>query len=135
MSTAGALFTDLSAAVTSSSLALAATAHRALNPLPSITMAFARVDGGKQLLAWNKADAQAVNERVVQVLMMGLRAVRGGYLCRVQEAELKYMVAFYDPQVCVYKLVQSAGSCSWLRSRWCVSWYFAFTQCGACPVR
>jgi hypothetical protein len=62
-------------------------------------MVFARVDGGKQLLSWNKADAQAVNESVVQVFMQGLRAVRGGYPCRVQEGELKYMVAFYDPQV------------------------------------
>jgi hypothetical protein len=60
---------------------------------------FARVDGGKQLLAWNKADALAVNEGVVGVLLAALRAVRGGYLCRVQEGELKYMVAFYDPQV------------------------------------
>jgi hypothetical protein len=117
---AGALFADLSAAVTSSSLALAAAAHRALNPLPSITMAFARVDGGKQLLSWNKGDAQAVNERVLQVLMMGLRAVRGGYLCRVQEGELKYMVAFYDPQVCAI-VEKSLGSyknvsiCVWAR--------------------
>lgn len=97
---AGALFADLSAAVAGTSLALAAAAQRALSPLPSITMAFARIEGGKQLLAWNKSDAlDVVNEKVVAALMAGLRAVRGGYLCRVQEGELKYMVAFYDPQV------------------------------------
>lgn len=94
------MFADLSAAVTSSSaLGLAAAAQHSLNPLPSIAMVFARVDGGKQLLARDKAEGYALNDVVVGVLMKGLRAVRGGYLCRVQEAELKYMVAFYDPQV------------------------------------
>jgi hypothetical protein len=38
---------------------------------------------------------------VVTFGLSGLRAVRGGYLCRVQEGELKYMAAFYDPQVCL----------------------------------
>lgn len=37
---------------------------------------------------------------IVETLKDALRAVNGGYLCRDQKMELKYMVAFYDPQVC-----------------------------------
>jgi hypothetical protein len=32
-------------------------------------------------------------------LTLALRTIPGGYLCRVQEGEFKYMVAFYDPSV------------------------------------
>jgi hypothetical protein len=32
-------------------------------------------------------------------LILALRTTPGGYLCRVQEGEFKYMVAFYDPAV------------------------------------
>ena len=40
-----------------------------------------------------------VQKIMVSTLVRALRAVPGGYLCRVQEGDFKYMVAFCDAQV------------------------------------
>jgi hypothetical protein len=68
-------------------------------PLPDITMVFARVDGGKQLMLRDKTEGLLVNDMVLAVITEALKAVPGGYLCRVQDGEMKYMVAFHAAQV------------------------------------
>eukprot|EP00775_Hariotina_reticulata_P008470 gene8470-8653_t len=65
---------------------------------PDIAMVFARVDGGKQLMLRDKTEGLLVNGTVLAVIAEALKAVPGGYLCRVQDGEMKYMVAFHDAQ-------------------------------------
>jgi hypothetical protein len=56
---------------------------------------FAAVEGAKSLLRWRRAaEAAAVAPLLRRVMAAALDAVPGGYLCREQEGELKYMLAF-----------------------------------------
>eukprot|EP00775_Hariotina_reticulata_P010840 gene10840-10996_t len=65
--------------------------------LAPVTVVFAAVDKGK-LLVQTKQDVAAVVHRTLAKLMQALLlCMQDGYLCREQEAVLKYMVAFRDP--------------------------------------
>ncbi len=67
--------------------------------LPPITMAFAIVDGGKTFAARHRRDVRRVNDVCAACIRSCLRVVPGGYLCRLQDGDLKYMVAFASPEV------------------------------------
>lgn len=72
-------------------------------PLPTVTMVFAVVEGGKALIRKKPEVARLVHNtigRIVHMLLMALPDRDGrqdGYLCRQQEGVLKYMLAFREP--------------------------------------
>lgn len=96
---AGALFADLSAGMAGGSGRVHSVARA--TPLPTITMVFARAEGGKQLMLRDKAEGAAANALLLAGLVSALRAVPGGYLCRVQDGEMK----------CAGRAEQQNGSC------------------------
>lgn len=67
--------------------------------LPPITMAFCIADNGKAYVARYRRDARRVHDIIAACINAALRLVQGGYLCRMQDGDLKYMVAFAAPQV------------------------------------
>lgn len=69
---------------------------------PPMTMAFCAVEGAKALAARSRRDAKAVHDVCLGCVRNTLRYVRGGYLCRAQPGELKYLVAFADAEVAVH---------------------------------
>ncbi|GLI65643.1 hypothetical protein VaNZ11_009242 [Volvox africanus] len=66
--------------------------------LPAITMAFAIAEGGKTYATRYRRDVRRVNDVAAACIRACLRVVSGGYLCRLQDGDLKYMVAFATPQ-------------------------------------
>ena len=79
-------------------------------PLPLVTVAFCVVDGGKQYAAWNKADVHSVHDELMTIMHGVLTQIPGGYFVRHQEGELRYMVAFDEPQVHGRSLAMACGS-------------------------
>lgn len=58
-------------------------------------MVFAAVEGARGMMRWRRAaETRTVARLLRRVLLAALDAVPGGYLCREQEGELKYMLAF-----------------------------------------
>lgn len=67
--------------------------------LPPVTMVFCIVEGGKYYAATKSRN----NARLVHIICSAciretLRHVKGGYLCREQDGDLKYMVVFHDSE-------------------------------------
>lgn len=67
--------------------------------LPPMTMVFAMVDGGKQFAVLHRKDARQVHKVIAACIQNTLRRTEQGYLCRMQDGEMKYMVAFHNPSV------------------------------------
>ncbi|WIA41351.1 hypothetical protein OEZ86_004944 [Tetradesmus obliquus] len=70
-------------------------------PLPDVTLVFASVADSLSFTAkQSRATVRGVHAAIVRVLLAQMEAVAGGdgYLCRCQEGDLKYMVAFEQPQ-------------------------------------
>ena len=73
-----------------------------VSPLGPVTLVFAKVEGGSD---WRAVQARSEAEQVSQVqdailriILTALQDVPGGYLCRVQDGEFKYMLAFDTAQ-------------------------------------
>ncbi|GIL61956.1 hypothetical protein Vafri_16318 [Volvox africanus] len=66
--------------------------------LPAITMAFAIAEAGKTYAGKYRRDVRRVNDVAAACIRACLRVVSGGYLCRLQDGDLKYMVAFASPE-------------------------------------
>jgi class 3 adenylate cyclase len=63
--------------------------------MPPVTLVFAAVEGAKALArARREADVRALAAVLGTTLLATLEAFPGGYLCRQQEGDLKYMLAF-----------------------------------------
>ncbi len=61
---------------------------------------FCMVDGAKDWKPLSDKGRRGRVQRVIKdVFINTLMAVRGAYLCRYQEDEFKYMVAFPEPEV------------------------------------
>ena len=69
-----------------------------LLPLPPVTMVFMAIESPDQLVRRRRSFTPAVQALLSRVVRDSLRRV-GGYLCRVQEGDLKFMVAFANPVV------------------------------------
>lgn len=69
--------------------------------LPPVTIVFCSVDGAARaaLRAGAPAAAQTVHCLLRDCVLQTLRAFLGGYLCRDQEGELRFLLAFNTPQV------------------------------------
>eukprot|EP00775_Hariotina_reticulata_P004431 gene4431-4686_t len=65
--------------------------------LPPVTMVFAAVEGGKDLVRRKEHVAQHVHCALRWMMQVLLLALPDGYLCREQEGVLKYMLAFRSP--------------------------------------
>lgn len=80
--------------------AAAAFGLDASSTIPAITMVFCMVDGAKDWKVLHDKRMRAdIQQKMRDVLINTLMAVKGGYMCRLQEDEFKYMVAFPDPEV------------------------------------
>jgi len=66
--------------------------------LPNITMVFSIVDGGKTYAKSHRKEARDIHRIIESVIRSTLRQIPGGYLCRLQDGDLKYMVAFPTAQ-------------------------------------
>eukprot|EP00775_Hariotina_reticulata_P005596 gene5596-5834_t len=64
--------------------------------LPPVTMVFAAVDGGINLVRKKKQVAKVVHMSVTRLMQATLLALPDGYLCREQDGVLKYMLAFKE---------------------------------------
>lgn len=94
-----------------------------LQPLPPVTMVFMAVEGPEQLVRRRRPFTPLVQSLLNRVVRDALRRL-GGYLCRVQEGDMKFMVAFGDPvtalewcllvQVRRLAVLGSAAAC-WVR--------------------
>lgn len=67
-----------------------------LQPLPPVTMVFMAVEGPEQLVRRRRTFTPVVQSLLSRVVRDALRRL-GGYLCRVQEGDMKFMVAFASP--------------------------------------
>lgn len=67
-----------------------------MQPLPPVTMVFMAVEGPEQLVRRRRPFTPVVQALLSRVVRDALRRL-GGYLCRVQEGDLKMMVAFASP--------------------------------------
>eukprot|EP00775_Hariotina_reticulata_P005277 gene5277-5512_t len=65
--------------------------------LGPVTMVFAAVHGGKSLVRKKEQAAHVVHNTLQRIMQAVLLALPDGYLCREQEGELKYMLAFQEP--------------------------------------
>eukprot|EP00775_Hariotina_reticulata_P013223 gene13223-13354_t len=65
--------------------------------LPPVTIVFAAVQGGKQLVQRKERAAAVVHQALSKVMQVVLLALPDGYLCREQEGALKYLLAFKEP--------------------------------------
>lgn len=69
-------------------------------PLPDVTIVFASVVGASSYaLKRSRSDTKFLNKAIRRCMLRQLMAMPGGdgYLCRCQEADLKYMIAFENP--------------------------------------
>eukprot|EP00775_Hariotina_reticulata_P005600 gene5600-5838_t len=64
--------------------------------LPPVTMVFAAVDGGVNLVRKREQVAKVVHRVVTRLMQAVLLALPDGYLCREQDGVLKYMLAFKE---------------------------------------
>lgn len=71
-------------------------ASHAMLPLPPVTMVFMAVEGPEQLVKRRRPFTPVVQGLLNRVVRDALRRL-GGYLCRVQEGDMKFMVAFASP--------------------------------------
>lgn len=67
-----------------------------MQPLPPVTMVFMAVEGPEQLVRRRRTFTPRVQVLLSRVVRDALRRL-GGYLCRVQEGDMKFMVAFASP--------------------------------------
>eukprot|EP00878_Enallax_costatus_P046993 GHUV01057339.1.p1 GENE.GHUV01057339.1~~GHUV01057339.1.p1 ORF type:complete len:472 (+),score=123.21 GHUV01057339.1:459-1874(+) len=67
-----------------------------LQPLPPVTMVFASIEQPEQLLKRRKSLAPRLIHLLNKVVRDALRRC-GGYLCRLQEGDLRFMLAFSNP--------------------------------------
>jgi len=67
-----------------------------LLPLPPVTMVFMAVEGPDQLVRRRRTFTPVVQSLLSRVVRDALRRL-GGYLCRVQEGDMKFMVVFASP--------------------------------------
>ncbi|WIA30200.1 hypothetical protein OEZ86_000292, partial [Tetradesmus obliquus] len=73
-------------------------------PLPDVTIVFAVVAGAAGFtFKRSRSDTRYVNKVIRRCMLQQLAVLPGGdgYLCRCQEADLKYMVAFENPHKAV----------------------------------
>ncbi|WIA10689.1 hypothetical protein OEZ85_010869 [Tetradesmus obliquus] len=68
----------------------------ALQQLPAVTMVFMSAENPEQLVRRRRSFTPKVQALLHQAVRDGLRRC-GGYLCRVQEGDLRFMVAFASP--------------------------------------
>ncbi len=69
-------------------------------PLPDATIVFLSVAGASGFTSKRaRSETHQVNKAIIKCLLLQMRALAcgDGYLCRCQEADLKYMVAFEHP--------------------------------------
>jgi hypothetical protein len=71
-------------------------ASHVMQPLPPVTMVFMAVEGPEQLVKRRRSFTPVVQGLLNRVVRDALRRL-GGYLCRVQEGDMKFMVAFASP--------------------------------------
>ncbi|KAF6263274.1 hypothetical protein COO60DRAFT_1671048 [Scenedesmus sp. NREL 46B-D3] len=77
-----------------------ARSGRGLAPLPEVTLVFAAVAEALSFTSkQSRAAVRGVNASIVKVMLQQMAHAPGrdGYLCRCQEGDLKYMVAFEQP--------------------------------------
>jgi hypothetical protein len=67
-----------------------------IQPLPPVTMVFMAVEGPELLVRRRRTFTPRVQALLSRVVRDALRRL-GGYLCRVQEGDMKFMVAFASP--------------------------------------
>ncbi len=80
--------------------AAAALGLEASSSIPPITMVFCMVDGAKDWRPLSDKGRRGRVQRVIKdALVNTLMAVKGSYMCRCQEDEFKYMVAFPRAEV------------------------------------
>lgn len=95
-----------------------------LQPLPPVTMVFMAVEGSDQLVRRRRPFTAVVQTLLNRVVRDSLRRL-GGYLCRVQEGDMKFMVAFASP-VTALEWCLLVQVCSGLRVkgklRFCMRW-------------
>ncbi|KAF6251508.1 hypothetical protein COO60DRAFT_610652 [Scenedesmus sp. NREL 46B-D3] len=72
------------------------TSSLALQRLPAVTMVFMSAENPEQLVRRRRSFTPKVQALLHQAVRDGLRRC-GGYLCRVQEGDLRFMVAFASP--------------------------------------
>ena len=65
--------------------------------LPPVTMVFSSVEGGK---SFGRRESKGVHQVIASAIQSTIRAIDGGYCCRMQEVDLKYMTVFSSSQVC-----------------------------------
>uniref|UniRef100_A0A383VRV6 Guanylate cyclase domain-containing protein n=1 Tax=Tetradesmus obliquus TaxID=3088 RepID=A0A383VRV6_TETOB len=63
-------------------------------PMPPVTMVFLVVEGAKVFGKGRRPLVKEVHAQLAALLVEALKHTQGGYLCRMQEGDLKYMVAF-----------------------------------------
>lgn len=87
-----------------------------MQPLPPVTMVFMAVEGPEQLVRRRRPFTPVVQALLSRVVRDALRRL-GGYLCRVQEGDLKMMVAFASPVMalewCLLVQVRCCGGLIW----------------------
>lgn len=67
------------------------------SPLPEVTIVFASVVGAASYAQKrSRTDMKLLNKAIRRCMLQQLAAVPGGdgYLCRCQEADMRYMIAF-----------------------------------------
>eukprot|EP00775_Hariotina_reticulata_P011064 gene11064-11220_t len=80
------------------SAALLVAGMRVERPLlAAVTTVFATVEGGKLLVRMKPQVAKATHRVLEKVMQALLLSMPDGYLCRAQEAVLKYILAFREP--------------------------------------
>ncbi len=67
------------------------------NPVPPVTLVFTSVEGAKMFASRRRHLAKEVHAHLSPLLLEAARHVGGGYLCRMQPGDLKYMAAFATP--------------------------------------
>jgi hypothetical protein len=85
-----------------------------MQPLPPVTMVFMAVEGPEQLVRRRRTFTPLVQSLLSRVVRDALRRL-GGYLCRVQDGDMKFMVAFASPvtamEWCLLVQVSWPGLC------------------------
>ena len=76
-------------------------ANQMVNPcgglLPLVTFVFVSLEGGNLHSSKCRSESKRVNAILVTLFQSVLSEMPGGYICRVMEGELKYMLAFDSP--------------------------------------
>jgi hypothetical protein len=75
--------------------------------MPKVTMVFTIADGSKGLARRLPREVGETSILLRELMMDALRHVPGGYFCREQPGDLKYMVVFATPKVCPVQLISN----------------------------